>query len=298
MTAASAPGAFVARRDAYGRVSVGRVQPFSAASALVGQSVSDAVRLTAYLHALCPHAHAIALQQACETAMQAPQTEEVQARRGYALLAEAAGAAAFRFGALWPMLLGHRPDAAAGKTWRAAQGAAQSALSGALDVQARDAAHHGLKSLVQPGGLAGRLIADAAVLKNEPDPVRPARALFDRLPELLQDARILTQRLMSAVGDQTPALLCEATGDGRARAEVDVVRGRLSVDVSVMDGRVRAYAAQTPTDRVMAPDGPLVVALTRVQRASTAPLVVMALDPCAPVALDIAPLPIGVSAHA
>lgn len=299
MTVPGAPGAYVARRDADGRVSVARADGFVAERALVGKPIDEAAILSAHLHALCPHAHRIALLSAAEIANETPCSDDQHAARGYALLAEAAGAAAFRFGALWPMLLGHRPEPMAGKAWRAAQAAARAAVAGGFDEAAHKAVHQGLHDLVQPGGLAGRLIADAAALKEEPDLQRPGHSMFDRLPELLHHARALVLRVRDASSSANDVhCSAKALGVGRARAQVEVVRGLLDVEVSVRAGALASYTAQTPTDRVMAPSGPLAQALAQVRRVSTAPLVVMALDPCAPVALEIAPLAIGAMVHA
>lgn len=281
MTETLAFGAWRATRDRDGAVLIAPTHPLDVASALVGAPTNAAPAIAKALHALCPMAHSIAVRRALEAMSGRAAPATLEAARIIALEAEAAAAAAFRFGALWPAALGFKPHPAAGAARRAADALTRATFAGREDDTSGPALAVALREVLQDA--AEPSLRAAQPLQDAPDTDRPGDSLHDRLLALVLDARLRAQgcESLKAVGAAAPPDP-PAPKDGVGQGAAAALRGAVFVRLEAVDGKIVRAEINTPTDRVLAPHGPLARALARLPSA-LAPLAVLAFDPCAPV---------------
>jgi len=149
------------------RVAVQR--PTSAAGALAGRTVAEALRLVPLLYSICGTAQGVAAVEACEAALGRPSAAPHHAARALLVLGETASSHAWQACMDWPRLLGEAPRPQDLAPLRAAA----TALAPALYPR-RDA--------ITPGG--GALRPDRATLTATIDRLRAeiARVIFDGAP--------------------------------------------------------------------------------------------------------------------
>jgi len=175
------------------RVAVQR--PTSAAGALAGRTVAEALRLVPLLYSVCGMAQGVAAVEACEAALGAAPDAPHRAARTLLVLGETAGSHAWQACMDWPRLLGEAPRPQDLAPLRAAVAALMPAL-----YPQRDA--------ITPGG--GTLRPDAAALATAIDRLRAgiAHAVFggapapeapDDLAAWAADGATVAARLMAKV---------------------------------------------------------------------------------------------------
>lgn len=278
---ASGVGGYVARRDEAGAVRLERIGDFNPDRAMLGAAAVGAPALAAALHGFCPHAHQVAVRRALDSAAGAPVNGEQESWIDLALEAEAAAAAAFRFGAVWTRAFGAAPIPAAGTARRAADAFMRGAFEGRVVAAAGQDLAGALAEVLAAPVLREGLHRAEAHLARIADPEDRTQSLAARLRAIWLDGHARAERFADKV---EPCLFIadHARGMGRSLS----LRGPLLVKLSLAEGRIKTFESSAPTDRLLAPAGPLAHALRAARTLEDAERITLALDPCAPVAFD------------
>lgn len=281
-----APGAWRIERDGFGHVRIRR--PYDLDAAMRGAPIERAGVLAASLHALCPHAHRIAYEAALEAALGQEPSAERDKGRAQAMTAEAAGAAALRLGMFWPHAFGVAPAEATAPARRAAHDLAQAALAGEPSPLIARSLGESLLRLADAAQTLDMADLAHAALADMADPEAPSHPLALRIDAMLSDTRTRAAALREGRIEEAP-LARASGGDGVGAAIVQSVRGPLHVSLAVRDGKIVNFESNAPTDRLMAPGGPIARAVAAAEGVAQAHAALIALDPCAAVELRLAP---------
>lgn len=229
----------------------------------------------AALFALCGRAHRAALLAAARAAAGVRAAPRFC---GHELLAEEALAHGLTLGVTWPVLVGREPTLEPLRKLRAAveelhQGVREAAVRAARALE--DIA-------LQPSSI--RLIGRANGYGMQD--------VADRLNRRVAAAQAVAQQLRKsadACGHEVPAASEDADGEGEAT--VGTARGPLRYRLALKGGRIARLVVDTPTERLLAADGPLLGALRgrslRAPAELTASLVLAAFDPCIPCGVEV-----------
>jgi hypothetical protein len=277
MTAFIAPGAWRIECGA-GAPRISALDAARVESRLMGQTFEHALRLTGLLHALCPHAHRVALSRAIEAATGHVASDTVEARRDHIVAIEAAAAAAFRFGATWPQAFGASIDPLLPLIRAHAQSAVAALEAGRCALEPLLALGTSLAEMLSPDSRMFDLLPNFSPLRACADKDDGQATLYDRIDAMIDDARRRASELL--------ALDLSASKANRCRREIaagraDTLRGALHVRVKVSEGTLSACEIDAPITRLMRADGALARALHGRTDLSLARLVVLAFDPCA-----------------
>lgn len=258
----------------------------------VGRDVEEIPRLASLLFPLCPHAHGLAALRAVRRALGAVPTSGGQCGAEDALAgAEALSTTVWRAALTWAPLIDEPPQP---EPVRVARHVVEQ-LAGLLFPQgwdALDGAGAGLETASR-ARLSAQMDAALAAVSARQQRVYDAAQhhgqanAFARHLEAIQELRLHWDETLDGLEAwEAPSLSVYGCGSGEGR--IATARGMLTHRVELDDGHVLNWTYDAPSDRILAPDGPLIreVRATRNLDEEGARWLIAAHDACVPCEVD------------
>ncbi len=264
-----------------------------------GQTVRDARDCLRLIHSVCGYAHVAAFTEAVEHIIGAKQVSEARAAaRVLHILIETASAHGQRVALELAPACGQPPCIAALRGVLDATSAAKSAVGMddvdgpvSSDLQALTAALEHLNEALAVVLKAVPADPPASSLADLPAPVQAAVIEGWERPWAFADDFLARAIRLAEKLEAEPARPAGADADGGGHGTSTTSRGVLRYDVEIEQGRVIACRSSTPTERLAAPDGPLVRQLSKLpadhRALAMARLVILAADLCAPTTVRV-----------